>query len=382
MNVSSFFARRRPLTILLAAGLTLAACSGAPAARTPELPHPGQLLTAEPQGGLPDASQNLRISYVSTSYLGQNTVVYGRVSLPATPPPPGGYPVISWGEGATGVAPQCAPSLVGSASSDAYLDEWLKRGYAVVRTDYAGWGAAGPRPELNQKSNADAIVDIVTAAHSASDKLSNDWMAAGHSEGGGAALWTAGLSDHARAKYTLKGAIAIAPTGPGILKFIDDVINGKPISQLVQMLLAWTVAGAHVTDPTIDLHQLVTDHMMPQVDAAKASCKTAQLPQLQPGQYLKSGKETDKLAAFLRRQDPSSLTMNVPVLIIQGDKDQTTVTPDTTQQMIRSLCDHGASIEYKSYQGENHGSVIGASRMDAFSFAASAFAGSAPKNSC
>ncbi|MDZ7911993.1 MAG: alpha/beta hydrolase [Rhodococcus sp. (in: high G+C Gram-positive bacteria)] len=386
VKVRTSAARLRPLMILLAAGLAATACSHTPTvdpvAQDPDPLYAGQLLTSEMQDGLPDASQNLRISYISTSHDGHDAVVYGRVALPSIPPPPGGYPVISWGEGSTGVAPQCAPSLIDDASYDAYLNEWLKRGYAVLRTDYEGWGAAGPRPLLNQKSNSNGIVDIVTAAHSISSELSNDWIAIGHSEGGGAALWTAGLNDQVGGKYPLKGAIAIAPTGPGVLKFTNGVKNGEPISQLVQMLLAWTVAGAQATDPTIEVQQVVTDPMMLQVDAAKASCETSELPQLEAGQYFLSGEGYDKVVNFLRDQDPSSLAMKVPVSIIQGDRDETTVTPDTTEQMIQSLCGSNASIQYKLYPGENHGTVIDASQNDAFSFAMAAFADTAPENSC
>jgi len=254
----------------------------------------------------------------------------------------------------------------------------------VLRTDYEGWGADGPRPLLNGKSNANAIADIVSASHTLTDGLSDDWIVVGHSEGGGAALWTAGTKEQVAEKYNLKGAIAIAPTGPGVLKFMNSAKNGGSVPQAAQFFVGVTVLGAQASDPTIDLHALVADPMMPQVDAARTSCNTGQLPQLQPGEYLKAGDAYDQVANFLTAQDPSALEMQVPVAIIQAERDQTTVTPETTQQMVGSLCGHGSdrSIQYTHYPAEDHRSVIGASQEDAFTYAAAAFAGTPPSGMC
>ncbi|MCY1259873.1 Secretory lipase [compost metagenome] len=371
--------------LLAVAGLLLAACGGD--GDSPSVDAPGKLLSVQNYAGptaLQEASANVSISYVTTSFNGKPTTVNGLISLPKTPPPAGGYPVISWANGTTGFAPQCAPSAVVSAVRDAYLNEWLKRGYAVLRTDYEGWGGAtGHRPLVHGTSNANAVTDIVTAAHAYSSQLSNDWMVVGHSEGAGAAVWTAGLVDEAGGKYPLKGAIAIAPVGPGILKFMDNAVNGGAV--LGQPFLSVTVLAAKVVDPTINLDALVKEPMKSQVEAARTQClgPLFVLPQLQPGQYLNPGADYDKVARFLKtQQDPSALTMRVPVSIIQGSNDETTVTPPTTAQMISSLCSRGASIQYKEYAGQTHSGVIPTSQDDAFSFAAAAFAGNAPKNSC
>ncbi|HKU96299.1 MAG TPA: alpha/beta fold hydrolase [Vineibacter sp.] len=347
--------------------------------------HPGQLITAVTRTAnpLPDAAENFTISYISTSFDGRNTVVYGRVALPKTPAPQNGYPVISWANGTTGFAPQCAPSLM-STYPDAYLNEWVKRGYAVLRTDYEGWGASGPRPVIHGRSNAAAVADIVTAAHHLTDKLSNDWIAVGHSEGGGAVLWAAALNKRPADKYPLKAAIAIAPIGPGILKFMDDAAGGAFVHQAAQPFISVTVLGAQVVDPSINLNDLVADPMMAQVAEARTKCLAdlVKLPQLPKGQYLKAGDAYAKLARFVREQDASSLTLGVPALIIQAQDDKTTVTPDTTGQMIKSLCSRGASVTYKQYEGQGHSSVIGASREDALGFAEAAFAGRLPAGRC
>jgi len=52
-----------------------------------------------------------RVLYVSESIYGKPTLVTGLVMVPDTPPPSGGYPVVTWGHGTNGMADQCAPSL-------------------------------------------------------------------------------------------------------------------------------------------------------------------------------------------------------------------------------------------------------------------------------
>lgn len=332
---------------------------------------------------LSSASENHLVAYVSTSFNGENTVVYGQVSLPTSPAPEGGYPVISWANGTTGFAPQCAPSLVDSYA-DEYLNAWLDRGYAVLRTDYEGWGAAGPRPLVHGRSNANTVADIVAAAHQLSDRLSDEWLVVGHSEGGGAALWNAALSDRTGSDFPLKGVIAIAPIGPGILHFMEGAANDGFIHQLAQPFVSVTVLAAQTVDPSIDLSKLVAEPMQPQVEAARHEClmKLRELPQLEKGDYLNAGADFDKLAAFLNEQDPSSLELKVPAFIVQATNDQTTVTPTTTGQMIDDLCKNGAVLAYEEYAEEDHISVIAASQEDAFQYADALLAGQTPPNLC
>src|SRR6202011_4115952 len=72
----------------------------------------------------------------------------GIIALPTTPPPSGGYPVVSWAHGTVGVASLCAPSRDQPSSSahpmNAYpqtlLNALLRQGYAVTMTDYEGLG--------------------------------------------------------------------------------------------------------------------------------------------------------------------------------------------------------------------------------------------------
>lgn len=352
-------------------------------------PRPGTLLRSwKGKGGqpLPDAAENYFVNYTSTSVNGKVTTVSGQVAVPAGPVPAGGYPVIGWAPGTTGMGPRCAPSNF--PSHIASLNEWVKRGYAVLRTDYEGWGDNARRPLLNQRSNADATVNLVVAARALSDKLGRAWMVMGHSEGGGAALWAAAMGPEAAKGCELKGAIALAPVGPGVLNLISDLANGTDTRaafpliapEVAAYLAAATVLGAQASDPAINIDKLVTADFRPFVEASRTTCISDPLPKLslpKAGQYLKPGSSYTRLETFLREQDASSQTLKLPVFVGQAGSDNFTPTPATTDQMVRALKSRGASIKLETYPGKNHGEVVAASLKDALAFAGDVFAGRA-----
>jgi hypothetical protein len=79
-----------------------------------------------------------------------------------------------------------------------YLATWMKQGYAIVATDYAGLGTPGLPAYLNGASEAHNIVDMVTAARAfttsklpATMSLAAKYVIVGQSQGGGAAIYTA-----------------------------------------------------------------------------------------------------------------------------------------------------------------------------------------------
>lgn len=389
--------RFRPRWLALLAAAALAACGGGgggASALAMAPPQPGQLLTAEKGSrGFPlaDAGENYFVTYTSRGASGKLVTVSGQIAIPRSAPPAGGYPVLGWAPGTTGMGPQCAPS--NSAGQAASLNEWVKRGYAVLRADYEGWGDAGPRPLLNQRSNAEAVLNLVKAAHAVSDKLGSDWIVAGHSEGGGTALWTAALGEGAASPYRLKAAIALAPVGPGVLDMVRSLADGVPLARdfplltdgLAATLTAATVLGARASDPAIEFDALVTPGFRRWVDASASACVSDRidLPLPPAGQYLKPGASYDRLVAFLQMQDASSQTMRVPVWIAQAGSDNLTPTTATTTRMVKSLCARGGAIDMRVYPGQNHGQVVPASLKDALDFADTVQSGRpAPNGAC
>ena len=124
---------------------------------------------------LPDAAENLLVLYHSRTLAGQDTAVTGTVSIPPGQPPAGGWPVLSWAHGTTGVADICAPSRDGPGHpshiynqlADAMLNQWIKRGWVVTKTDYESLGTPGLHPYLVGASEARGLTDIVRRRPSA-----------------------------------------------------------------------------------------------------------------------------------------------------------------------------------------------------------------------
>src|SRR3954467_12267307 len=99
---------------------------------------------------LKSAKSNTLLLYSSTSTAGKPVPVSGTVSVPKGKAPKGGWPVVTWAHGTTGIADACAPSIIGTQASydSPLLNRWLKAGYAVVRTDYEGLRQPRPPPPL------------------------------------------------------------------------------------------------------------------------------------------------------------------------------------------------------------------------------------------
>ena len=177
---------------------------------------PGSLLSAETMPGLADVLNGrmhaARVVYRSTSGDGQRTVVSGSVFVPSGDPPEGGWPVISYGHGTTGVDKSCAPSSSDSLLGYAEVVSGLVwRGYAVALTDYQGIGEPGVQPYSDSRTAGLNMIDAVRALRATFKYVSNRWGAFGGSQGGGAA-WAADEQARSYApELNLVGAVAVSP---------------------------------------------------------------------------------------------------------------------------------------------------------------------------
>src|ERR1700704_4272979 len=146
----------------------------APSSRRPGAAR-GALISAQPlntAAALPSAARNFLVLYNSRSPDDSDVVVSGTVSIPAGNPPAGGWPLITWTHGTTGLAPQCAPSSdtvdgpehTYLSATQAMLDAFVRHGYVVVATDYQGFGAAGVQAYLVGMGKARSAIDIMRAA--------------------------------------------------------------------------------------------------------------------------------------------------------------------------------------------------------------------------
>ena len=111
-------------------------------------------------------SRAFRLTYVTKDSHERRATSTGTVFVPHGRPPKGGWPVVSWAHGISGLGDSCAPSKVGPVLKQrdwSYLRTWMRQGYAVVATDYVGLGTPGLMPYLDGKAQAHSVVDMVKA---------------------------------------------------------------------------------------------------------------------------------------------------------------------------------------------------------------------------
>src|ERR1700722_13619695 len=79
-----------------------------------EKASPGTLIRSEPFVGysVPKGARAIRILYHSRALNDADIVASGVLLIPAGTAPQGGWPVIAWAHGTSGVARMCAPSLM------------------------------------------------------------------------------------------------------------------------------------------------------------------------------------------------------------------------------------------------------------------------------
>ncbi len=149
--------------------------------RSPTRP-PGSIIRSQaiPSGaGVPAGTRAYRVLFHTTSDSGGDLAESGVIVVPGGTPPPGGFPIVSWAHGTTGVASGCAPSLDGT-STIPDLPALLAGGDIVVAADYRGLGAPGLHPYLVGDSEAEDVLDGARAARSlVGDAASNPWSCSG-----------------------------------------------------------------------------------------------------------------------------------------------------------------------------------------------------------
>ena len=337
-------------------------------------------LTGAP--ALKSAAKNLLVLYRTTTATGKRTVASGVVSVPNGKAPKGGWPVITWTHATTGIADVCAPSR-DSASSPTHADidyvypqlnAWLKRGWAIVRTDYQGLGTPGTHPYLVGAAAAHDAVDIIRAGRQLVPQLGRTWIAAGHSQGGHAALFTGALGPKYAPELKLRGVAAFAPAS-----HISTIVGAAALIQSPGGSLSGTgallLAGAAAGDPAVNLKALLT----PQAYALLPDVERRCLGQLSepdswggvaPANLLAAGADRGALNAEIAANDPEKLHFTVPVLLLQGTAD-TSVYRSFTDGLDTSLVAGGADVTYKTYPGVDHYPLLAAAQADATAFFAS-----------
>ncbi|AOX18905.1 alpha/beta hydrolase [Kozakia baliensis] len=369
------------------AGLTAALCiatapfsahAGTPSAQ----PQPGSITSVEalnPAFSLPDAGRALKITYLSTNGVTDKGLVpvTAEVILPAGTPPAGGWPIVAWAHGTVGVADHCAPSNnPWTDRNRRYLSEWMKRGFAVVGTDYQGLGTSGTHAYLDTRVEAYSLLDAVRAALGNVPGLQNKIMIVGQSQGGGAAFASAAFSSTYAPELGIRGTVATG--APYITPELMQQMIAAPASghteaayNPVMVYTLYLARGQAVYDPTFRPEDAFTPKAMSAYQAGANLCVyelTDKVKQdgLNFGNSLKPG-YSKALAPALAAMKYPTLKLSQPLFMGTGELDRD-VPPALQHGLVKAACAAGTTVQAHVYKGLNHDQTVNTSLADSTAF--------------
>ncbi len=292
-----------------------------------------------------------RVLYHSRTSAGRDVAASGIILVPQGPPPEGGWPVVVDAHGASGIARDCAPSLMRDLYHGNQMMRFVEQGYAVVAPDYAGLGTDGRHELVNKTAEANDVIAAVRAAHEVRADLSPEWVLWGHSQGGGAALAVAERQRLAPLDGYL-GAVVTSPASD-----LPELARHVATSPGYGAFAALLAAGANNSDPKVPVERILSPEAFSRVGIADSGClgvASAAYADLTGDALVTKAYWNDPhFNRYLRENSTGGLPVGGPVLLLQGEAD--TVTPRAvTDEVAASLCELGARLDYRTYPGLEH----------------------------
>jgi hypothetical protein len=342
-------------------------------------------------GGVPASATLWRILYHSRTITGADIAVSGYVAVPGTPPPRGGYPVLTWAHGTTGAAVQCAPSLFdGLEGEGPYplpgIASYLKAGWLVAATDYQGLGVPGGiHPYLVGQSEGYGVLDAAIAARQLPNLVvSTTTLVYGHSQGGQAALFAGELAPSYAPSLQVIGVVAAAPaTGLPTIVSVMGQLN-IPADLAYFTLIGWTwsqtytnLPPTHIFTPSgAVLAQRLVTRLCDNGLVSALSGKTS-LNEFQP-----TASTNPSLVADARLNNPGQVRTAPPLLIVQGTGDDQVPAGLSDLFVSGTACPIGDVVDYVHYPGASHDQVTSQALPRIISWAADRLGGKPAPTTC
>jgi len=336
----------------------------------------------------PISAISQKINYRMPSVNGSETIATAVVFVPKGTAPAGGWPIVAWAHGTTGVADVCAPSNSSNLGGvDPIIAQLVTQGYMVVAADYEGLGSAGIHPYLNLASQARSIVYAVVAARENVPNAGKRWLSYGHSQGGHAALGAAQYANEAIGLDYL-GTVAIAPASnlglaiSGGTQLAGELLQAGQAASAIGIIAQQITFSAYVTaglkqTTSVDYSDVFDAQAAAIVPQVEQRCDVGNLigadivrhgnPLTYQG--LKANfASVPAVANFLSTlSEPATVKLNQPVLIIQGDAD-TTVPKQLTDKLVFDMNTLGSTVTYQTLSNKDHTSAFTDSLPEVFGF--------------
>ncbi|ADG80142.1 Secretory lipase OS=Tsukamurella paurometabola (strain ATCC 8368 / DSM / CCUG 35730 / CIP 100753/ JCM 10117 / KCTC 9821 / NBRC 16120 / NCIMB 702349 / NCTC 13040) OX=521096 GN=Tpau_3563 PE=3 SV=1 [Tsukamurella paurometabola] len=339
----------------LVMGLSISACTtpgGPPSpSASSAAPAPGALLTQRPLTGVDPATVSAGsmtyLRYRSTAPSGGPVEVSGALFLPAGAAPAGGWPVVAFGHGTSGVANSCAPTssptLFGSAPVVAQL---VRQGAAVVMTNYQGLDGPGAAPYGDAVSSGYDVLDSVRAARATGLPLADRTILVGVSQGGRAAESAAESAAQYAPELDLRGSVLLSP---GLItRFADAVSAGTLNAPEQYLVLPYLVSAARYGDPGFGFDQLLGGDLLAAAPRLAAQCTgqadPADAATARAGDARFASAQAERTFRNMEeRTDVPRRGHRVPTYVVRGDADRLVSTPWTAEGVAR-MCALGTPV--------------------------------------
>jgi pimeloyl-ACP methyl ester carboxylesterase len=295
-------------------------------------------------------------------------------------------PIFAYAHGTTGLGDQCALSTQianGTAVELSLLPVLVSQGLTVVIPDYQGLGTPGDHPYLVGQSEGRNLLDGIRAAGRLEGTGSSPESKAivwGHSQGGGAAAFTAELQPTYAPDVPLVGAIAGAPPADVATSSLGAV--NSSYRGFVPMIIAGLRAG--YPELAADDGALGAEGRQALADVS-GTCLSEALAAF-------NGRDVEALFAGLPVDDPlwqEALAANragdrptdVPIFIYHGADDDL-VPPAMSESLFERYCAAGVNASRTVYPGTDHVSVLTAAFGDIAAFTIDRLSGKPAVSGC
>ncbi|MEE4023051.1 lipase family protein [Gordonia sp. PKS22-38] len=310
------------------------------------------------------AGKVIAMTYLSEDPKGQLIPVRGTVMIPAKAPRPGGWRVLGYAHGTAGLGDQCTVTgrMGFEGRYDDWLGPWLKDGYVITATEYAGIGGPGVHAYLDGEVSGKNVLDSVRAARTVvaqqGGSTSSGYITSGASQGGHASLWSASLAGTYAPELTNVGGVASSPP-VNIADYFQLLRPGVPPVAVPDYVtyFSYVMAGLKVARPDLDVDSYLTPLGRKVVEDAKTLCYPNQgraTRGMNVGQLIARPFDQGPLIPALREATgvPTS-GYGAPMLVQQGTLDPVSFAPLTTQ-FVDEMRTDGADVDFRQAQA-GHG---------------------------
>jgi len=337
---------------------------------------PGQLIRSESfeEYNLPEDVNAIRILYHSRSAAGEDVASSGVILYPEEEQPPaGGWPVLAWAHPWTGVARDCAPSLDRDLQRGSFLAMYVRLGYAVVATDYAGLGSNFRAAFADAQSNAMDVIYSVAAARRAMPQLGQRWLVMGTGEGAPAAMAVA-EAEHGIHDPNYLGSIALS----GLADLQDVYDHLDVLSYEAPLFLAY---GIQTAEPQFKPADILSDKGFHRYVEIHETCDEAETDRgISAAEVVKPDWEHNQYVQnYFSRTRVGLKPADAPLLVISGETEPAL---NEAAKVVGRLCKQGDRVDFEKYPESDPSSVVGDSVRDQIGWIQARFANKPARSNC